>query len=172
MDKSIIATGTAENLKHAKLPSQELSNIHGANRSFKHFDLFPFIAFVFLTYNAVMSVYRSRGNPWDLAFVVSCYAELTLLFFCMKMRENLGADAPEERVHRLKIVVFILTTLLTLTFAYKVSLIMPFFLKLVVWGMSGSVIAAGFYAFFIFDRDVKGANGYCKLEDRSPEEWV
>jgi Family of unknown function (DUF6490) len=172
MDKCINATTTAENLQHAKLPCHAQNDVHGANRFCKHFDLFPFIAFGFLTYNAIMSIYRSRGNPWDLAFVISCYVELTLLFFCMKMRENLGADATAEHVHWLKIVVFILTTLLTVTFAYRVSLIMPFLLKLVVWGMSGSVVVAGFYAFFIFDRDVKGANGYCKLDDRSPEQRV
>jgi hypothetical protein len=160
------------------MPSQQQNNVHRASPFYKHFNLFPFIAFVLLTYNAVMSVYRSTGNPWEIAFVISCYSELTFLFFCMMMRVNLGAAAPEEHVHWLKIIVFILSPkgclliTLTSTFAFRVSLSVPFLVKLVVWGMSGLIMAAGLYAFFIFERDVKGLNGYFNLDDRSPEERV
>lgn len=162
------ATATVVSL-HSGLPVEEQSN-HNVLRFCMQFDFFHFIAFVFLTYNVVLSIIRSRGNPWDTAFVISCYVELILLFLCLKKRESLGADAPAEQIHRLKIVVWVLTTLLTLTFAYRVSLIMPLSLKIVIWGMSGSVIAAGFYAFFIFDKDVQGTNGYGKLDNAEEQE--
>ena len=35
--------------------------------------------------------------------------------------------------------------------------------------MSGSLIVAGFYAFFIFDKNVKEGNGYCKLDNTDEE---
>lgn len=158
-----------ENLQQANLRFQEHNN-HTVPRFCNHFDLFPVIGFVFLTYNVAISIFRSRGKPWDLAFAISCYVELILLFWCLKLRENLGADAPVEHIKWLKIVVFVLTTLLAVSFAYRVSLIMPMCLKIVIWGMGGSVIVAGFYAFFIFDEDVKGANGYCKLDNTEENE--
>ncbi|KAF3326897.1 hypothetical protein FCM35_KLT08527 [Carex littledalei] len=164
-------------------PAKSLQNNHGVLRLCKYFDFLSTISFLFLTYNAVQSIYRSIAKPWDLAFVISCYAELTLLHVCLKIRENLSTDAPIEHKHRLKIAVWILISLLTTTVAYRVAQIMPLSLKIVIWGMSGSVIVAGFYAFFIFDKDVKEANGYCKLdkteenvnkfhEQLSPEEKV
>ncbi|KAJ1685470.1 hypothetical protein LUZ63_016860 [Rhynchospora breviuscula] len=133
------------------------------------FKFFHRITFLLLAYNAVLAIYRSRENCWDMAFVISCYAELILLFWCLKKYEYLGADAPLEHKYRLKVVVWILTTLLTVTFAWRVSQIMPLCLKIVVWGMSGSVIVAGYYAFFIFNGDVKGDNDYCKLGDEKNE---
>jgi Family of unknown function (DUF6490) len=154
---------TVANKQHPELPFQNQNNPKG-NQFHKHSGMSPFIAFVFLTYNAAISVYGSRGNLWYLAFVLSCYAKLAMHFWCLKMRQNLGADAPLQHMLRLKIAVWILTTLVTVTFAYKVSPLMPLCLKIVVWAMSGSVILAGFYAFFILDKDVKGANGYCKLD--------
>ncbi|KAJ3701396.1 hypothetical protein LUZ61_005101 [Rhynchospora tenuis] len=177
--KSNTATVPTADSIHTKLPLQEQNN-SGVHRLWGRSDLFHVIAFAFLTYNAVLSIYRSRGNPWDLAFVISCFAELILLFWCLKKFENHGADVPLERKHQLKVVVWVLTTLLTVTFAWKVSLIMPLCLTLVIWGMSASVIIAGFYAFFIFNNDVKGGTDYCKLGDKqnklceqlNPEEVV
>ena len=116
-----------------------------------------------------MAAYRSRHNPWDLAFVISCYTELSLLFsvfWCLRLRDDLGDNAPPEKIDWLKLVLFVLLTLLIVTFACRVSLFIPLSSKIVVWAMSGCVIAAGFYAFFIFDWDDREANnGYCKLDD-------
>ncbi|KAJ3701399.1 hypothetical protein LUZ61_005104 [Rhynchospora tenuis] len=172
------AVAAADDLMPGKIPFQE-QKCFRMQRLCEYFKFFHMIAFLFLTYNAVLAIYRSRENPWDLAFLISCYAELILLFWCLKKFENLGADAPVEHRHWLKVVVWILTTLLTVTFAWRVSQIMPLCLKFVVWGMSGSVIASGFYAFFIFNGDVKGANDYYKLGDEknvydrlNPEEMV
>lgn len=152
-------------LQYTKLGSQDGNQDNQLSRLCKRFELLPIIAVVFLTYNTVLAIIRSKDNPWDSAFVTSCYVELILLFFCLKKRERLGDNASVEQIHRLKVVVWILTTLLTVTFSYRVSLIMPLFLKVVIWGMSGSVIAAGFYAFFIFDQDVQGDNGYQKIDN-------
>ncbi|KAJ4794849.1 hypothetical protein LUZ62_046095 [Rhynchospora pubera] len=165
-DTATVAAGADSICTELQFQEQTNNRVH---RLSERFDFFHVITFLFLTYNAVLSSYRSRGNPGDLAFVISCYGELILLFWCLKRYENLGADAPVEHKYRLKVVVWILTTLLTVMFAWRVSQIMPLCLKIVVWGMSGSVIVAGFYAFFIFSGDVKGANDYCKLGDEKHE---
>jgi len=161
--KSNSSTTPAKSLQ-AELPCEEQNN-HGVLRLCKYFDFLSTISFIFLTYNVVQCIYRSIGKPWDLAFIISSYTELTLLFVCLKIHENLGTDARIEHKHRLKVVVWVLTTLVTTTFAYRVAEIMPLSLKIVVWGMSGTVIVAGFYAFFIFDNNAKEANGYCKLDN-------
>ncbi|KAJ3709205.1 hypothetical protein LUZ61_012910 [Rhynchospora tenuis] len=166
--KSNTTTAAAIDSMQTKVLFQEQNNDR-VNRLCKLFDFFHVIAFLFLTYNAVLSVYRSRGNPWDLAFVISCYAELILLFLCLKKYENLGADALVEHKCRLKIVILVLTTLLTIMFAWRVSKIMPLCLKIVIWGMSGSVIVAGFYAFFIFNGEIKEGNDYSKLAEKENE---
>ncbi|KAJ1685466.1 hypothetical protein LUZ63_016856 [Rhynchospora breviuscula] len=143
----------------AKLPFQEQNN-NGVPRLCDRFDFFHMIAFLFITYNAILSIYRSRsrGTPWDLAFVISCYSELMLILY-LRRHKNLGTDAPAEQKYQLKFVVWVLTTLLIVTFPFKVSEIMPLSLKIVVWGMSGSMIIAGFYAVFVFNNYVKVAIG-------------
>lgn len=45
--------------------------------------------------------------------------------------------------------VWVLTTLLTLAFSYKVAAIMPVPVQILVWGMAGATILGGFYAFFL-----------------------
>ncbi|KAJ3701395.1 hypothetical protein LUZ61_005100 [Rhynchospora tenuis] len=132
---------------------------------------FPTVAFLYLTYNFGLAAYRSRTNPWDLAFIISCYVELILLFLCMKQHENLTADSPSEQTDRLKIVVWILCTLLTFTFAWRISQIMPWYLNSIIWGMSASVILVGFYFFFLFNGDDEQlANKYSKFNSHDKEE--
>ncbi|KAJ4794851.1 hypothetical protein LUZ62_046097 [Rhynchospora pubera] len=172
MDSKISNTttvvATADDSMPGKIPFQEQTKFR-MQRLCECFKFFHKIAFLFLTYNAVLSIYRSRENCWDMAFVISCYAELILLFWCLKKYECLSADAPLEHKYQLKVVVWVLTTVLTVSFAWRVSQIMPLCLKIVVWGMSGSVIVAGFYAFFIFNGDVKEANDYSKLAEQDKE---
>ncbi|CAD6272668.1 unnamed protein product [Miscanthus lutarioriparius] len=95
---------------------------------------------------------RPRG---DLAFVVFTYADLAALFWCARRVERLAAAAAssspglvrerDERRRRLQVAVWVLSTALSCAFAYRVSLIMPPALVLVVWAMASSVVLVGFY---------------------------
>ncbi|KAF3326901.1 hypothetical protein FCM35_KLT08531 [Carex littledalei] len=135
------------------------------------FEFLPTIFFLYLTYNFGIVTYRSRNNPWDLAFVTSCYVELMLLFYCLRKDENLTADTPTKDSDKLKGVVWVLCTLLTCTFALRISQIMPWYMNIIIWGMSASVILLGFYFFFLIQcEDAQSANKYCKLDTDHKEE--
>ncbi|KAJ3701390.1 hypothetical protein LUZ61_005095 [Rhynchospora tenuis] len=106
------------------------------------------VGFSMLTCNSVLAIYRSKEDAWSVAFVVSAYFALLLLFWCLRSYER---TAPNYAAQRwiLKVAVWLLSTFLTAMFSYKVALLMPWPVALIVWGMAGTVILGGFYAFFI-----------------------
>jgi Family of unknown function (DUF6490) len=146
------------------LQLQQESQRSNSNRFLITLEFLPTIGFLFLTYNFATATYRSRNNPSDLAFIISCYVELILLFCCLKKHENLSTGTPTEQSNRLKGAVWVLSTLLTCTFTWRVSQIMPWYLNLIMWSMSASVIVVGFYFFFLFKgEDAQLTNKYRKL---------
>jgi len=106
------------------------------------------LGLLFLALNSAMAIHRSRDDPWAVAFVVSTFLDLLLLFFCLQMFEKTPRNSP--RRNHLKIAVWCLSTFLTVMFSYKVAALMPLAVAIVVWGMSLSTIGAGFYLFFIY----------------------
>ncbi|CAA6671695.1 unnamed protein product [Spirodela intermedia] len=72
----------------------------------------------FLTYTSVVATYRARSDPW------------TAPLLC----------AP-ERKGRLKIVIWVLATILIILFPFKLSSTMPFAFATVIWSLGGITIA-------------------------------
>ncbi|WOL09159.1 hypothetical protein Cni_G17912 [Canna indica] len=110
----------------------------------------PLTGFLFLAISAASSAYRSRDDPSALLFVAFAYTDVVALFLCMNRFEKLGEDAPAERREWLKAAVWLLATVLSLAFAWRVAQVMPPLLAAVVWGMTGSVAVGGFYGLFIY----------------------
>jgi len=106
------------------------------------------LGLLFLAFNSGMAIHRSRDDPWSVAFVVSTFLDLLLLFFCLQMFEKTPRNSP-RRTH-LKIAVWCLSTFLTVMFSYRVAALMPIAVAIIVWVMSLSTIGAGFYLFFIY----------------------
>jgi hypothetical protein len=106
------------------------------------------LGFVFLTFNSVMAIVRSRGDMMAIAFVIFSYADLVALFICLMLYDRAGAGS--SRREWLKIAVWLLTTLLTLAFSYKVAAVMPTPVAVLVWLMAFATVAGGFIAFFIY----------------------
>ncbi|KAG1346283.1 hypothetical protein COCNU_06G001120 [Cocos nucifera] len=106
------------------------------------------LGLAFLTFNSVVALYRSRSDPWGMAFVLTSYVDLLLLFWCLRRFESTPEGSPNTGI--LKMAVWSLSTLLTVMFSYRVASIMPLPVAVVVWTMAGLTIAAGFYAFFIY----------------------
>ncbi|TVU33079.1 hypothetical protein EJB05_24864, partial [Eragrostis curvula] len=106
------------------------------------------LGFAFLTFNSVMAIIRSQGDTMAIVFVGFSYADLVLLFACLRMYER--APAGSSTRGQLKVAVWILTTLLTFTFSYKVAAVMPPPVALVVWLMAFATVAGGFFAFFLY----------------------
>jgi hypothetical protein len=109
--------------------------------------LLTIIGFAFLTFNSFMAVYRSNGDVGAISFVAFSYSVLVLLFYCLRRFETTPPESPSR--DRIKMAVWLLTTLLTAAFSYKVAAIMPLPVQVLVWAMAGATVLGGFYAFFI-----------------------
>ncbi|KAJ3701391.1 hypothetical protein LUZ61_005096 [Rhynchospora tenuis] len=96
------------------------------------------IGFTMLTCNSVLAVYRSKDDAWSVAFVLSAYFALVLLFWCLRLYERTAPNAAQR--WNLKVAVWSLSTFLTAMFSYKVALLMPWLVALIVWAMAGTVI--------------------------------
>jgi Family of unknown function (DUF6490) len=105
------------------------------------------IGFALLTCNSALAIYRSNGDAWSVAFVVSAYFSLLLLFWFLRLYEQAGRNTAEGG--KLKVAIWILSTFLTCMFSYKVAALMSWPVALVVWGMAAAVVFGGFYAFFM-----------------------
>lgn len=122
------------------------------------FSWLTLLGFVFLTFNSAMAIYRSDGDPAAIAFVAFSYIDLVLLFICLRWYERAAAGSPTRG--KLKVAVWVLTTLLTLVFSYKVAVIMPIAVKVLVWAMACATVLGGFYAFLHTEAKVRHQSSY------------
>jgi hypothetical protein len=116
------------------------------------------LGFAFLTFNSGMGIYRSNGDAAAVAFVAFSYIDLVLLFCCLRWFETAAPGSPARG--KLKVAVWVLTTLLTIVFSYKVAAIMPFAVQILVWGMAGATVLGGFYAFFLHAEGKVSSDGH------------
>ncbi|KAJ3701400.1 hypothetical protein LUZ61_005105 [Rhynchospora tenuis] len=101
--------------------------------------------------NSVLAIYQSKGDAWSVAFVVSAYFVVLLLFWCTQLYVRTAPYSAQR--WKLKEAVWSLSTFLTAMSSYKVANLMPWPVALVVWGMSAAVSFGAFYEFFIHRKD-------------------
>uniref|UniRef100_A0A453N3H8 Uncharacterized protein n=1 Tax=Aegilops tauschii subsp. strangulata TaxID=200361 RepID=A0A453N3H8_AEGTS len=137
--------------RDAAVPAERLRRGGGGGFSW----VFVTVVFVLLTFNSVMAVYHSKGDPAIVAFVATSYADLVLLF-CSLWLYNRAAAGSTWR-NRLKASVWTLTTLLTFSFAYMVmgtaGLTLP--VALLVWFIAAATGIGAFSAFFEQDKYIR-----------------
>lgn len=102
-------------------------------------------AFAFLTFNTAIAVRRSIDDHGAVAFAVVSYVDLLCLFWCLRRFER----ANEQDKWWLKVAVWLLASLLTGMFSYKVAAVMPWPVAAILWGMNCATTIGGFYAFFV-----------------------
>ncbi|CAL5023138.1 unnamed protein product [Urochloa decumbens] len=124
-------------------PERGAADSGSADRSMPCLTLFGFL---FLTINSVMAVYRSQGDVPAVMFVAASYADLVLLFACLRFYQRATPDSSTRT--RLKIAVWTLTTLLTLAFAYRLSSVMPLPMAALVCAMAAVALVGIYNAFF------------------------
>lgn len=112
------------------------------------FPWLPAAGFAYLTFSSGMALHRCWPDRGDVAFVVSAYADLLLLFWCLRRYER--AEPGSSLREWLKLAVWLLTSALTLLFSFKVAAVMPAAVAAVVWVMGLATISGGFLAFFCF----------------------
>lgn len=104
--------------------------------------------FCYLTFSSGMALRRSWPDPGAAAFIAFAYADLLLLFWCLRRFERAEPGSPARG--RLKLAVWLLTSALTLLFSCKVAAVMPAAVAAVVWVMGAATVCGGFLAFFCF----------------------
>ncbi|KAL6888249.1 hypothetical protein ACP4OV_009275 [Aristida adscensionis] len=117
------------------------------NRDDRWPSLLTVIGFAFLTFNSGMAVYRSNWDLRTILFVAFSYLDLVMIFHCLRQYEKTPFGSPDRE--RLKIIVWILTTMLTIVFSFKVAEVMPFPMQIVVWAMAWATVFGGCCALFL-----------------------
>ncbi|TVU12650.1 hypothetical protein EJB05_46301, partial [Eragrostis curvula] len=106
---------------------------------------------LFVTATSAVAAYRSAaaGDVGSTAFVAASYATLLLLFRSLRAYERLPLGAAREVRSWLKRDVWVLYTLLTGLFAWKVAETMPALpVAAAVWAMAVLTTLSGFVALF------------------------
>ncbi|XP_074591264.1 uncharacterized protein LOC141847150 [Curcuma longa] len=117
----------------------------------KLFSFLAFVAFLLLTYTTAESA---------LAFTLFSYADLVLLFHCLKVFERLGPDATPRKQEGLKALVWLLATAQTLAFTWRVAAAIAIPIAVAVWLVAGLITISGFYLMFFFsEAEVVGRGG-------------
>lgn len=108
----------------------------------------PSLGFGILTYNSVRAIYNSNGDMGSISFVLVSYLDLLLLFWCIRLFEKTAPESPNRE--RIKIAVWILSTVLTVMFTSKVGAMMPFFVGLFISFVASASCLGGFYMLFLY----------------------
>jgi len=69
-------------------------------------------------------MYRSNGDMGAISFVVFSYMDLVMLFYFLRQFERTPPESPRRQ--HIKMAVWLLTTMLTAAFSYKVAEIVLF----------------------------------------------
>ncbi|CAN6208759.1 unnamed protein product [Urochloa humidicola] len=97
-----------------------------------------------LTCNSAIALYRSRHDPRSAAFVAGAYGAVVLLGWFLRRFERGEGDR-----RRTQAAVWLLTTLLTAIFAFRVAAVMPPAVCSVVYLMAAATAGAGFWTLFL-----------------------
>ncbi|TVU17176.1 hypothetical protein EJB05_33201, partial [Eragrostis curvula] len=118
------------------------------------------VLLAFVAYSLVQTAYRVRDDPRELAFVVCAYALLGALFLCLRRAERLTPESPTGERRRVLAAVWVLSTVLSLSFAYRVAALMPPAVAVLVWCMTAAVVLAGLYMLVLCkDQQYRGLDG-------------
>jgi len=109
--------------------------------------------FLLLTLNSTAAAVRAhrRGDAAAVAFVGFSYTDVVALLVCLRMYERARAGSPTSE--RLRIAVWVLTSLLTLAFSSEVVAIMPAPAAALVWLVALATVAGGFVALYVCKED-------------------
>ncbi|KAK1259100.1 hypothetical protein QJS04_geneDACA021940 [Acorus gramineus] len=75
----------------------------------------PPIGAIFLIFNSIFAIYRSRDDIYTVAFIIAANIALAFLFWSISAHEN----APKESKKKHKISIWAMATLLNVGFAWK-----------------------------------------------------
>nr|CAB3464139.1 unnamed protein product [Digitaria exilis] len=130
-DKSSLVTSNAADDAHARSPVPEAATEHPpaslAARSLESMcgACLRFATVALVGYSLATTAWRARHDPGDLAFVAGAGALLAALLACLRRAERLTPESPAEERRRVQAAVWLISTVLSCAFAYRVAAIMP-----------------------------------------------
>ncbi|KAK1259102.1 hypothetical protein QJS04_geneDACA021942 [Acorus gramineus] len=113
----------------------------------------PFISVSFLTFNSGVAVYRNRDNPSSLNFIITAYVSFISLMWCIHASEKVPKE-DSQRKWRYRVAIWVLASIINLTFSNRISAVMPLFMSVFVWALSVLCIIGTFYIFFVMADEV------------------
>uniref|UniRef100_A0ACD5VD26 Uncharacterized protein n=1 Tax=Avena sativa TaxID=4498 RepID=A0ACD5VD26_AVESA len=126
---------------------------------------------VLLTGGFAWGVYRARHSPRNLAFVITTYYLLAVLYCCLAKLDVLRRDDPARR--RVRLAVWAVSVALATTIAWRFADSMPYLgLKIAVWVITAVAVGLAFYHFFGRGADGAGTRPEVALHEVSPEQRV
>jgi hypothetical protein len=152
-DSSMKTRGTVPTagnpVTHSPEPaSQSGLLVHGCASRFR---LAPLALVTTCTFT--VTAWRARHDPGKLAFILGPYAALSGLLLCLHRAESLTPDSPLAERRRLHFAVWALSAALSCAFAYRVSMLMPAALVVLVWCMTSFVLLFGLYVLVLCNKD-------------------
>ncbi|KAF0910777.1 hypothetical protein E2562_004755 [Oryza meyeriana var. granulata] len=104
---------------------------------------------------AALALWRQQpggggGGPAALLLAAAPYAILFLLLWCLRAFERAAGAGEAAAQGRLRLVVWLLSSALTVMFAARVAPLMPGTAAVLVWGMSAATVCGGFYMLDLF----------------------
>jgi hypothetical protein len=125
---------------HAQSPSKPAADLQDAPN---HSTAAGAAVFGLVTFS--VTVWRARREPGNLAFIFCAYGCLAALLLFLRRAQTLTPDSPTGQRRRLHAAVWALSAALSCAFAYRVSLLMPAALVVLVWCMTSFVVLFGFH---------------------------
>ncbi|KAK1260322.1 hypothetical protein QJS04_geneDACA013346 [Acorus gramineus] len=101
----------------------------------------------FLIFQSVVAIHRSRNDIWIASFIVGADIDIALLFWSIYAHEK--APVGSKQRERLKIFIWLLATLLNVGFAYRVTMMMPLVMSLVLWALVAVTTVGTFHLYFL-----------------------
>ncbi|OAY85408.1 uncharacterized protein LOC109716906 [Ananas comosus] len=118
-------------------------------RALDAFSRLPSAALIFLAFNTAVAVYRARGYPWPVAFVVLSFLDLLLMFHILHLLVAAPPNSNSPRRCRLRTAVWFLASFITAMLSYGVADMM----LAVVWCAAALAVGLGFYWLSIYAPD-------------------
>uniref|UniRef100_A0ACD5VMU7 Uncharacterized protein n=1 Tax=Avena sativa TaxID=4498 RepID=A0ACD5VMU7_AVESA len=141
-----------------------------AQPGWKSWALWVFLS-VLITSGFAWGVYRARHNPRNLAFVITTYYLLAVLYCCLAKLDALRRDDPARR--RVRLAVWAVSVAMASTIAWRFADSMPYLaLKIAVWVLTAVAIVLAYYFFFARGADGAGRRPEVALHEVSPEQRV
>ncbi|KAK1257029.1 hypothetical protein QJS04_geneDACA020569 [Acorus gramineus] len=110
--------------------------------------LLPFISGLFLTFNSAVALYRNWNNLSSLNFIVTAYGSFMSLMWCINALEKVPKEDSQKK-WRYRVAIWVLASILNLTFSFRISVVMPLIMSVSVWTLSVLSIIGTFYVFFV-----------------------